>query len=136
MDVRTGGCNCGAVRFTAEGDLRPVIYCHCSQCRRQTGHYYACTNLPAAKLSIEGEDEITWYAASPQGRRGFCRHCGSALFWREIGADDISVMAGVFDGAPGLVGGSHIFVADKGDYYEIDDGLPDFAAWPPAGEPS
>lgn len=125
--TNSGACLCGAVRFKTRGDLRPLVYCHCSQCRKQTGHYYAATNVRTDKLDIEGADAITWYAASAQALRGFCRSCGSALFWQENGSEWISIMAGLFDAPTGLVGGCHIFVADKGDYYEIDDALPRFA---------
>jgi hypothetical protein len=103
-----------------------VIYCHCSQCRRQTGHYYAATNVADADIAVEGEALVKWYRASEFARRGFCSTCGSALFWKRDGADDISVMAGAFDRPSGLVGECHIFVPDKGDYYEISDGLPQF----------
>jgi hypothetical protein len=130
--IRRGSCNCGGVRFSTGAALRGVIYCHCSQCRRQTGHYYAATNVPVADLVIEGDESIGWYAASPQARRGFCRTCGSALFWQENGSGEISVMAGAFDAPSGLEGGMHIFVADKSDYYEITDDLPRHAqGWPP-----
>lgn len=124
MEVRTGACLCGAVRFETRGALRGVVYCHCSQCRKQTGHYYAATNVADEELAIEGSDDLTWYAASPQAKRGFCRICGSALFWKRNGSNVTSVMAGAFDSPSGLAGQAHIFVADKGDYYEIDDGLP------------
>ena len=124
MDIRAGSCLCGAVRFTTRGALRGVVYCHCSQCRKQTGHYYAATNVADGDLSVEGAEDLTWYAASPEAKRGFCRVCGSALFWKRNGSDVTSVMAGAFDGPSGLTGRAHIFVADKGDYYEIDDGLP------------
>lgn len=126
MTKHTGSCLCGAVRFNVEGDLRGVVYCHCTQCRKQTGHFYAATNVPLSAIRVDGADHITWFAASPSARRGFCRTCGSALFWQLNGADDISVLAGAFDGPSGLSGEVHIFVADKGDYYEIDDGLPQF----------
>lgn len=124
--VHTGSCLCGKVRFAASGPLRGVIYCHCSQCRKQTGHYYAATNVADADLSIEGAENITWYSASAFARRGFCATCGSALFWKYNGAGDTSVMAGAFDQPSGLKGDVHIFVRDKGDYYAIDDGLPQF----------
>lgn len=128
----TGSCLCGGVRFDVEGDLRGVIYCHCSQCRKQTGHFYAATNVPTSAIRIDGADGITWFAASPSARRGFCRTCGSALFWQLNGADEISVLAGAFDSPSGLSGEVHIFVADKGDYYEIADGLPQFARSTPS----
>ena len=125
-DNHTGSCLCGAVRFRARGALRGVVYCHCSQCRRQSGHFYAATNVEDEALEIEGQDAVTWYAASGEARRGFCRVCGSALFWKRNHAREISIMAGAFDKPSSLRGECHIFVADKGDYYQIDDGLPQF----------
>lgn len=129
---RTGGCLCGAVRFTVAGTLRGVVYCHCSRCRRQTGHHYAATDAADADLSVTGEDRLTWYAASEQARRGFCSVCGSALFWKDRRRSHTSILAGAFDEPTGLQGESHIFVADKGDYYEIDDGLPQYPGTSPA----
>lgn len=127
METHTGGCLCGAVRFATRGRLRGVVYCHCSQCRRQTGHHYAATNVGDADLTVEGAGALTWYRASASARRGFCATCGSALFWKGDASDYTSIMAGSFDAPSGLGGKVHIFVADKGDYYEIDDGLPQYA---------
>lgn len=128
--TRTGSCLCGAVRFAAKGPVRPVVYCHCTQCRKQSGHYYAASNVPDAGLSIEGEDAVTWYAASDTAKRGFCKVCGSVLFWKANDSPVTSVMAGSFDTPAGLTPGCHIFTADKGDYYAIDDGLPQHkGAW-------
>lgn len=123
-DVRTGRCLCGAVSFQTEGPLGGIRYCHCSQCRRQTGHFYAATDLALDRITIEGTGDVTWYAASDSAMRGFCRACGSALFWRRNDGGQISVMAGAFDLPSGLTEECHIFVADKGDYYAIGDGLP------------
>ncbi|WP_377289042.1 GFA family protein [Rhizobium sp. SG2393] len=127
MTERLGGCLCGAVRFAVSGPLREVVFCHCSQCRRQTGLYYASTNAARADVAISGEGEITWYGSSAHGRRGFCRQCGSALFWSYEGAEGISIQAGAFDQPSGLQPGYHIFAADKADFYEIADGLQQFA---------
>lgn len=128
-EEHNGSCLCGGVRFRVRGSLRGVIYCHCSQCRKQSGHFYAATSADAGDLTVEGEDMVTWYAASPEARRGFCRVCGSALFWKRLGAQDVSILAGAFDKPTGLSGEIHIYVADKGDYYEIDDGLPQDTGW-------
>lgn len=124
--LHKGSCLCGAVRFIASGQLRGVIYCHCSQCRKQSGHYYAATNVAVDDLAVEGGEKITWYEASTFAKRGFCSVCGSALFWKHNEADEISVMAGAFEQPSGLKAEAHIFVEDKGDYYTIDDGLPQF----------
>ncbi len=125
-DIRTGGCLCGAVRFRTEGPLREVVACHCGQCRRQTGLYYAATNVDNDRITVEGGEAIAWYRASDRARRGFCSRCGSALFWCEDGADTTSVLAGAFDQPTGLRLTEHIFCADKGDFYDIADGLPQY----------
>jgi hypothetical protein len=125
--IRTGRCNCGAVTFRTRGELREVVACHCSQCRRQTGLYYAATNVADENIEIEGGANITWYHASEAARRGFCATCGSALFWKHSSDPFISVLAGAFDEPSGLKMTKHIFCADKGDFYEIGDGLPQYA---------
>ncbi len=124
--VHTGTCNCGAVRIRAHGPLREVVACHCGQCRRQTGLYYAATNIARDRLEIEGTESITWYQSSEKASRAFCRICGSALFWSFEGEAEISVMAGLFDMPTGLKMTSHIFCADKGDFYDITDALPQY----------
>lgn len=126
-EEHSGQCLCGAVHFRTSGRLRDVIACHCTQCRRQSGHFYAATNVQDDGLVVEGGENVTWYRASDTASRGFCRTCGSALFWKGDGSDYTSIMAGTFDQPTGLKIGVHIFCADKGDYYEIDDGVPQFA---------
>ncbi|MCC2111512.1 MAG: GFA family protein [Hyphomicrobiales bacterium] len=124
--VRTGSCLCGAVRYSVGGPMRGIVACHCSQCRRQSGHHVAATRAPAAALQIEGGEAITWYRASETARRGFCRHCGSQLFWQPDHGKTVSIFAGTLDSPTGLKLEKHIFVADKSDYYEIADGLQQF----------
>ncbi|MEM6277279.1 MAG: GFA family protein [Pseudomonadota bacterium] len=118
-----GGCLCGAVRYRAEGPLRPVVACHCEQCRRTTGNYVTATSCARDAIEITGE--VRWYVSSETARRGFCPICGSQLFWDGAGAN-LSIMAGTMDGATGLTLKGHIFCANKGDYYEIADDLPQF----------
>lgn len=122
--MHRGACLCGAVRFEVDGELEPPDACHCSQCRRQSGHYWASTNVPRDAIRIEGEENVTWYRSSDKVRRGFCSTCGSVLFWDPIGRDKISVAMGAFDRPTGTKLAIHIFVADKGDYYDIADGVP------------
>lgn len=124
METRSGGCHCGAVRFEITGPVREVIFCHCSQCRKQSGHFFAATACDDDRIRIFGEDNLTWYAASPEAKRGFCRTCGASLFWKRHGSAAISILAGAFDRPSGLKASRHIHVADKGDYYDIADGLP------------
>ena len=116
-----GGCLCGAVRYETEGPLRPVVACHCTQCRKTSGHHVAATSAPRDGVVIEGR--VQWYQSSPEARRGFCPVCGSNLFWD--GPDsDLAIFAGTLDAPSGVRLEGHIFCADKGDYYDIDDDLP------------
>ena len=123
----TGSCNCGGVKYSVDGTLRPVSACHCGQCQKQTGLYYAATNANDADLTIEDSSTLKWYAASDFAKRGFCGECGSALFWKHNDSDNTSILAGTLDGDAGIMIDRHIFVADKGAFYEITDDLPQFA---------
>jgi hypothetical protein len=121
--MHTGSCLCGAISFSVEGDLAPGDACHCTQCRRQSGHYWASTNIPRDRLTVTGMDKVTWFQSSEKVRRGFCGTCGSILFWDPPHKDWTSIAMGAFD-ATGTQLEMHIFVSQKGDYYEIADGLP------------
>jgi hypothetical protein len=122
--MHKGSCLCGAVSFEVEGDLPGPDACHCGICRKHSGHYFASTDLPRSAVTIHGADNVGWYATSEKVRRGFCRTCGSTLFWDPIFRDFIAIAMGAFDKPTGTRLAKHIFVADKGDYYDISDGLP------------
>lgn len=118
----TGQCLCANVTFTVRGAPFNVVYCHCSQCRKQSGHYWASASVLMSDITITGQ--VSWYAASTTARRGFCATCGSFLFWQGHDATDIGFALGAIDGSTGISMEKHIFVADKGDYYPLCDGLP------------
>lgn len=121
-EVHRGQCLCGGVRYEVSGPLRDVIACHCSQCRRTSGHFVAASQAPTASLKLLNSETLTWYESSPEAKRGFCNRCGGNLFWRETGPDkkDTSIMAGTLDTPTGLRITQHIFVEDKSDYYSIE----------------
>lgn len=118
-----GACLCGAVRLTLHGALRPVVYCHCRQCRAAHGHVGAYTSLPDDRLDIAGAESLAWFGSSEAAERGFCRVCGSCLLWRRPAEARVSVAAGCLTAPTGLTSAGHIYVASKGDYYAITDGL-------------
>lgn len=122
----TGRCLCGAAAFSTGPTKNQADVCHCKQCRRWSGHQFASINVALNSLSFErGEDRIKWYRASDYARRGFCGDCGSSLFWHadrlDGHKDRIAVAAGSLDEPTGLKTVEHIFVADRGDYYELPD---------------
>lgn len=122
--MKKGSCLCGAVSFVVTGDLGAADACHCVQCRKHSGHYFASTNVPRAALVVTGEENVSWYQSSEKVRRGFCSRCGSSLFWDPPARDWTSIAMGAFDTPTSTHLDRHIFVAEKGDYYEIADGLP------------
>ena len=110
--------------FEVDGDLPPPDACHCTRCRKLSGHYFVSTDLPRSAVTIRGEEHVGWFHTSEQVRRGFCKTCGASLFWDPVQKDSIAIAMGAFDKPTNTRLGIHIFVADKGDYYEITDGLP------------
>ena len=116
---RHGRCLCGAVTFKVKGELRQVLVCHCSQCRRSSGHQWAATAAPVEAIEIDCEETLSWYRSSSRAKRGFCRRCGSSLFWREDGSPSLSIAAGSLDVPTGLSTQEHIYFDDASDYYRV-----------------
>jgi hypothetical protein len=129
--VLQASCLCGAVRFSVPRPGGGITACHCSQCRKTSGHVWASTDVSKAHLTMTGAENLRWYQSSEKVRRGFCGTCGSALFWDPVQRDTIGVAMGAFDQPTGTHLHVHIFTADKGDYYKIADGVPQFATVPP-----
>lgn len=122
--MHRGSCLCGTVTFEVDGELAPPDACHCSRCRKLSGHYWASTDVPRDAIRISGEEAIVWYRTSDQVRRGFCPTCGATLFWDASTSSALAVAMGAFDGPTQTHLGKHIFVANRGDYYELNDGVP------------
>jgi hypothetical protein len=120
--MKTGSCLCGAVAFEVRGELRPTIACHCIQCRKQTGNYMSATSCADKDLVFMRQDGLKWFRSSADAQRGFCKDCGSVLFWKQDGSDATSISAGAIDGPSGAPLEGHIFCESAGDYYEIAGG--------------
>lgn len=119
--THTGSCLCGAVRFSVVGPMRPSIACHCTQCRKTSGHYWSATQVDDDKLSIESEAHLKWFRSSETAMRAFCTDCGASLFWRKDGEGRTSIGSGTLDLPTGLTTGDHIHLDTKGDYYVIPE---------------
>ena len=125
-ETTTGGCLCGAVRYAVNGPLRDVVNCHCGMCQRLHGNFGPHSKARKADISITRDEGLAWYRTSDVARRGFCRECGSGLFWEPFDQDATGIIAGSLDGPTGLKTMGHIFVGEQSDFYEITDGLPQF----------
>ena len=128
--ITSGSCLCGQVQFEIHDDLRGIVNCHCSKCRKFHGNFGAYLRIEYENLHITEEKGLKWYKSSadetPNVFRGFCSECGSSLFWHPKGEKNIAISAGSLDTSTNLKIIGHIWYSQKPDYYEIDDDLPIF----------
>jgi len=126
--ITTGGCLCGKVRYEIQGPLRGIVNCHCSMCQKLHGSFGAHTKARKVNIRITEAAGLAWFKTSDVARRGFCKECGSSLFWEPFEFDATGILAGSLDGPTGLETIGHIFVGEKCDFYLINDDLPQFLA--------
>lgn len=126
--VFEGGCHCGAVRYMVTASLENAIMCHCQLCRKLHGHVSSYAQFDATALTMVRDEGLRWYRMSPKTDRGFCKECGSGLFWRPVKADHMALTPGTLDDSKDLKTAGQIFCADKGDYYPIDPSIKESAA--------
>ena len=129
-NITQGRCLCGEVQFELKGELRGIVNCHCSKCRKFHGNYGAYTSVKVENLKITGEKSLKWFRSptdeTPNVHRGFCSECGSSLFWHPKDRPHIAVAAGSLIGPTNLKTIGHVWCSQKADFYEIDDDLPQF----------
>ena len=112
-----GSCLCGGVQFEVDAPLRPVIVCHCTQCRKSSGHVWAASSVPEAAFRLIKKGALRWYRSSDVAERGFCADCGSSLFWHPFGQGTMHFAPGALDGPTGLQIAEEWYLEDAGDYY-------------------
>jgi hypothetical protein len=120
----SGRCLCGAVQYEVHGPLRGVLVCHCTECRRWSGHLWAATSASRADLLMVDDRTLRWIespASDTDARRGFCVTCGSSLFWDAPARETISIAAGSLDEPTALEVIGHTYVEQAGDYYELPE---------------
>lgn len=127
--VLRGQCLCGKIKFESAQSGEPITICHCAQCRKWGGSPWAATSVPLTAFNVTaGEDALHWYVSSDFARRGFCRTCGSSMFWHADRhpewSESIAIAAGCVSEPTGLKVARHIWCKSKGDYYKIEGDLP------------
>ncbi len=115
---KTGQCLCGAVKFTATPKNDEVGVCHCGTCRKHAaGPFFAvdCGDT----LVFENEDKVGVYKSSDWAERGFCKNCGSTLFWRTPDRKS-NILAVDLLNDPGALKLDHeVFIDEKPTYYSF-----------------
>jgi len=125
--MASGTCLCGTFRLTVEGSFGEVRYCHCSQCRRQSGTAFtANARIRASQLSLDGpRDQVTEYEHRPGRYKAFCARCGSPLYARsDYDPNDVRVRLGSFEGELDVTITAHVWTGSKASWYDIGDPLP------------
>lgn len=117
-EIISGRCLCGAVTYKARVATHEVHACHCGMCRRWTGGPLMYFDVDGAP-TIEGRDFVGMYRSSDVGERGFCKRCGSVLFWKVAGEERYTFTAGSIDDAAGFTFTRQIFIEDKPHYYDF-----------------
>ena len=125
--MHSGHCLCGAVKYEVDGPIRDVIACHCEECQRVSSHFVAATAAHHSDVAITEDEGLAWYEGTSSIRRGFCKLCGSTLFF-DHGPDlPMGIAAGSLDNSDDVKIAVHIWTEEAGPYYnptDIADGTP------------
>ena len=114
----TGKCLCGAVRLTANTVDTKATACHCGMCRKWGGGPFMATDC-GTDLLFEGEENIAVFNSSKWADRGFCKQCGSHLFYRLKGNNQYFIPVGLLDDEEKFVFNSQVFIDKKPSYYSF-----------------
>lgn len=112
-----GACHCGRVRVRMPADSVGVVACHCADCQRLHGNFFALLVADRAAVTWEGEENVVWYRSSEANERSFCATCGSRLAKRPVGGAKVMVSAGLFDRHLPRTIVRHLWLDQKPDWY-------------------
>lgn len=117
--TRTGGCLCGAVRYTLADAPTEYGACHCGMCRKFSGGIELGVHVMPGGITFDSDDTLATYTSSEWAERGFCKICGSSLFWRLTAPGPMhgmmSVSAGSLDSMDGLSFSTEVYIDAKPD---------------------
>lgn len=128
-----GSCLCGSVKFSINGEINDIVYCHCSQCRKVQGTAFATNGVVAAEdfTFQRGEDVLSEYEYGLGKRKYFCKNCGSPIMSKnESFPNVVRIRLGTIESDIKERPACHIFVGSKANWDEICDDLPQFVGFP------
>ncbi len=121
QEMRTGGCQCGAVRFRIRGALGRPSICHCRMCQKQFGGFFG--PLVTVKGEVEWpRSEPAYFQSSINIARGFCPQCGTPLTYKHPGGVEIAI--GAFDDPSVAAPVIQVNLADKLPFFDGLAALP------------
>ena len=120
-EALTGGCQCGAVRFRAEGVGGSGV-CHCRMCQKAFGSFFA--PLVTAQRVTWTRGEPSAWRSSNRARRGFCAQCGTPLFYQVDRSTEFEMAVGAFDDPEAVAPEHQVNPNDKLSFYDSLHMLP------------
>ena len=126
-----GSCLCGGVSYELRGELGPIVFCHCSRCRKAQGTAFG-TNSPVQKNEfhlLSGQELLTEYESSPGKHRVFCGRCGSPVYSRNTALPHLlRLRIGLLDTPIAARPVAHIYASSHAEWETITDALPQHEA--------
>ncbi len=120
---KTGGCLCGAVRFTLNDTPTEYGACHCSMCRKFSGGIELGIQVMPGGIAWDADEDLATYTSSEWAERTFCGECGSALWYRVTGPgpmhNQTQMAAGLFENAAGASLKLELYIDKKPQGYEF-----------------
>lgn len=114
---RTGGCQCGAIRYTVTGPINALYVCHCRECQKQSASAFGVSAVVDGKhFQLAGDAPLKWSRLADSGSTidcYFCRSCGSRLWHQSPNSDAIRIKAGSLDEPVDLRQAIHIWTSRK-----------------------
>lgn len=120
LQPRNARCLCGAVELSISAVNTQVGACHCETCRRWGGGPYFALDC-GTEVTIHGEDAVSVFDSSEWAERGFCKQCGSHLFYRLKGSGQTMVAAGLLHHQENLELTREVFVDKRPSFYEFSN---------------
>ena len=128
MTSTRGTCLCGDLQFEAQLPTQWVAHCHCSLCQRAHGApVVTWVGFQADQVRIvDPHARLQWYESTPGAERGFCRRCGTTLFFRsQRWAGELHIVRSNFDGPVDREPQMHVYFDTHALWLPLaDDGLP------------
>ena len=115
-----GSCLCGAVQFVANRAQTSMGICHCGMCRKWGGGPYMSVRCET-DVMYEGQENISDYSSSEWANRGFCKICGSHLYFRLKQNGHYFVPAGLFDDQEHFSLDRQVYIDNKPDFYSFSN---------------
>jgi hypothetical protein len=113
---------CGSVKYTVNGEVTGVVSCHCKGCQQLHGNYNPMIVTEKSDFTFTEDKGVAWYESSEENERGFCTHCGAAMFKRPKAGPKILISVGNIDDTSDLQNIRNVWTDEAGHYYVMPPG--------------